>query len=159
MRQIKYILLVEPDYKSLYPPLGLMKISTWHKKRGDKVDFIRGKILTKKKYDKIYITTLFTYFAKEVIETINFYRNFYPSADIKVGGIFATLMPEYIKNSTGIAPHIGLLKAVEDCAPDYTFFPSLKYSLTFTTRGCPRDCKYCAVQVHEPRFFEDGKKV
>jgi hypothetical protein len=157
MKKTKNILLVEPDYNSLYPPLGLMKISTWHKRRGNRVDFIGGKILNKKRYDKIYITTLFTYFAKEVIETINFYKNFYPSADIKVGGIFATLMPDYIKKNTGITPHVGLLKAVEGCAPDYTLFPSLKYSLTFTTRGCPRDCKYCAVQIHEPRFFARDK--
>lgn len=153
MRSKQSILLVEPDYKSLYPPLGLMKISTWHKKRGDSVDFVRGKIFNKKRYDKIYITTLFTYFAKEVIETVNFYKNFYSSANIKVGGIFATLMPDYIKKHTGITPHVGLLKAVEDCVPDYALFPSLNYSLTFTTRGCPRDCKYCAVKIHEPRFF------
>lgn len=153
MKKTKKILLVEPDYKSLYPPLGLMKISTWHKGQGDAVDFVRGKGLNNRKYDKVYITTLFTYFAEEVIETINFYKNFYPSSELKVGGIFATLMPEYIKKQTGIAPHIGLLKSVENCIPDYSLFPTLKYSLTFTTRGCLRNCEYCAVKTHEPNFL------
>ena len=37
----KHILLVEPPYKSMYPPLGLMKISSWHKSKGDYVDFIK----------------------------------------------------------------------------------------------------------------------
>jgi len=153
MKKTKKILLVEPNYKSLYPPLGLMKISTWHKKRGDKVDFVKGNSLSKKKYSIIYITTLFTYYANEVIETINFYQSYYPSAKIKVGGIFASLMPDYIKNKTGITPHIGLLNSVENCVPDYSLFPHLNYSLTFTTRGCLRRCQYCAVRTHEPKFF------
>ena len=153
MKSKKTVLLIEPDYKSIYPPLGLMKISTWHKKRGNKVDFARGNVLYKKKYNAIYITTLFTYHANEVIETINFYRNYYPSAKLRVGGIFASLMPDYIKSRTGITPHVGLLNSVEKCVPDYSLFPNLKYSLTFTTRGCLRKCQYCAVRTHEPRFF------
>lgn len=153
MRKRKNILLVEPEYKSLYPPLGLMKISTLHKKKGDKVDFVKGKIINEKKYDVIYVTTLFTYGHREVVETVKFYEDFYHDAKIKIGGIFASLLPDYIKKETGINPHIGLFDPAENCSPDYSLFPAFNYSITFTTRGCFRKCPYCAVRKHEPMFF------
>jgi hypothetical protein len=167
----KKILLVEPGYKNSYPPLGLMKISSWHKIRGDTVDFVKDDNINqsffgyqppelKKHYDRIYITSLFTYHADEVIKSIKNYQSKYPGAEIKVGGILATLLPEFIKNQTEINPHVGLLSVAEKCSPDYSLFPELQCSITFTTRGCKRKCKFCAVKIHEPEFFvkEDWEK-
>ncbi|ODS36646.1 hypothetical protein BEH94_11690 [Candidatus Altiarchaeales archaeon WOR_SM1_SCG] len=165
----KDILLVEPAYKNPYPPLGLMKISTWHKRKGDNVDFIKdtphdpkldlfekNNVCYKKlrdHYDIVYVTSLFTYQAHYVATSVNYYKNRFPDSQIRVGGIMATLMPEYIEKKTGINPHIGLLQGVEDCPPDYSLFPNLEYSVTFATRGCRRDCPFCAVKKHEPEFF------
>lgn len=149
------ILLVEPAYKNPYPPLGLMKISTWHKNQGDNVTFIKldNPSFEHQHFDIIYITSLFTYNAKEVIDSILYLRGKYPKAEIKVGGIMATLLPEYIEGKTGIKPHRGLLYEAENCPPDYSLAPDLKCSITFTTRGCPRKCTFCAVRRHEPEFF------
>lgn len=36
------VLLIEPNYKNKYPPMGLMKISTYYKQRGDNVRFFKG---------------------------------------------------------------------------------------------------------------------
>ena len=36
------ILLIEPNYKNKYPPIGLMKISTYHRNLGDDVRFFKG---------------------------------------------------------------------------------------------------------------------
>mgnify|MGYP005646651933 CR=1 FL=1 len=172
----KQILLVEPAYRAEYPPLGLMKISTWHKKKGDNVQFFkdiknieeRDKFDKRKKhfhllkdhYDIIYITSLFTYNSWQVAKSAKYFQEKYPNADVKIGGIAATLVPEYFKKKTGISPYIGLLNGAENCQPDYTLFPYLKCSITFTTRGCPRKCPFCGVIKHEPKFFvkEDWPK-
>ena len=39
---MRNILLVEPNYKNKYPPIGLMKIATYHRMLGDKVTFFKG---------------------------------------------------------------------------------------------------------------------
>ena len=38
------VLLIEPNYKNKYPPIGLMKISTYYKMLGDKVTFFKGNL-------------------------------------------------------------------------------------------------------------------
>lgn len=167
--QKKHILLVEPAYNNLYPPLGLLKISTWHKRKGDNVQFIKDILHSpaldlfekeekcyknlKEHYDIIYITSLFTYQAQFVIDSIKYYKNRFPNAKIKVGGIMATLLPEYIKERVAIKPHIGLLRGAENCPPDYSLYPNWPYSISFTTRGCLRNCLFCAVKKHEPKYY------
>ena len=38
------ILLIEPGYKNKYPPIGLMKIATYHRMLGDDVKFYKGDV-------------------------------------------------------------------------------------------------------------------
>jgi hypothetical protein len=141
-----------------------MRISTWHKREGDEVDFKKETPILrpsfgykhpklKTHYDIIYITSLFTFHYSKVTSCIRKYQKRYPNADIKVGGVLATLLPSKIEEETKIKPHVGLLKKVEECPPDYSLFPKLPYSITFTTRGCIRKCKYCVVPIIEPKFF------
>ena len=38
----KKILLIEPNYQNKYPPMGLMKLATYYRERGDDVRFFKG---------------------------------------------------------------------------------------------------------------------
>jgi hypothetical protein len=152
-------LLVEPVAKTPFPPLGLLKISSMLQKRHPNcVIFTQvgnGQPEGLRSPYEIYITSLFTWDLGSVVKSIHFYRDTFPRSQINVGGIAASLMPEYIKTTTGIAPHIGLLEEAENCLPDYSlqFGRKMNASITFTSRGCPRNCKFCSVKVHEPSFF------
>lgn len=169
---IMRILLVEPNYKNKYPPLGLMKISTYHKNRGDYVQFIKGIVATNETWDRIYITTLFTFDYNEVIKTIKYYSFKVQSInDIYVGGILASLMPDKIKSTTGIINlHVGTLTNSNiigysdniniDLLPlDYSILHDTDYEYPagdnffgYTTRGCINNCDFCAVPKLEPKF-------
>ena len=124
------ILLIEPDYRNKYPPLGLMKISTFHKLQGDYVHFFKGcsKELLSKKWDRIYIATLFTFYWKKTIQTIEFYKNAVKSpADVFVGGVMASLAGDEIEAETGVTVIRGLLDQ-----PEMLFVQKL--------RSLPRAC-------------------
>ena len=94
----KNILLIEPGYNNKYPPLGLMKIAAYHGPDGkkDNVTFIKGedKNVLSKAWDRIYITTLFSFEWKKIEKTIDFALQVAnDQADrIFVGGIAASLM-------------------------------------------------------------------
>ena len=61
---VEDILLIEPAYKNKYPPIGLMKIAYFHRYiMHDYVRFAKGRLpegLENKKWDRVYVTTLFT---------------------------------------------------------------------------------------------------
>jgi len=137
------ILLVEPGYKTKFPPLGLMKISAYHKKLGDNVKFVKGinkQIPYENFWHRIYVATLFTYHWKITIETIKYYKLVVKgdTSRIVVGGIMASLMPEDVWKETGIVPTRGLLfepgvlgddnkYIINDMIPDYELFSNKDY--------------------------------
>lgn len=169
------ILLIEPAYRNKYPPLGLMKIATYHKLRGDYVDFFKGcsKELRGKTWDRIYVSSLFTFYWSQTIKTIEFYRNSVKSPkDIYVGGVLASLMTEELTQETGATVIPGLLDKpgmlgfkdkliVDHQIPDYSLLDEIEYKYPvsnayfgYATRGCPNNCQFCAVPKLEP-FFQN----
>jgi hypothetical protein len=94
----KRILLLEPGYKNKYPPLGLMKIAQYHGPRGkqDQVTFAKGtdSRLAMTPWDRVYITTLFSFEYDKIAETIDFALDMVKaeSQRVFVGGIAASLM-------------------------------------------------------------------
>ena len=178
------ILLIEPNYQNKFPPIALMKLSTYHKSLGDEVVFYKGDIksfiigriadkcvatlqsvepdfywpskrdviinyiqtrksefletlveehadaellvrnwlcyykdyywkkiyLQYPEWDRIFVTTLFTFYYDITVKTINEVKVLVkPNGMVHVGGILASLQPDEIEVATGIKPHIGLL--------------------------------------------------
>ena len=150
----KKVLLIEPLYKTKYPPLGLLKISRYHKNSNDKVTFVKGydKEVRNMKWDLVCITTLFTYQWNTVIKTIDYYKKCVDNIDkIRIGGIMASLLQKDIEKETGIKPYFGIWKKIDNLKPDYHLLKESNYmadwdaSIGFTTRSCPNGCQFCAV--------------
>ena len=239
------ILLLEPNYANKYPPIGLMKIATYHRNRGDQVRFFKGNLndlvidllwedclkqlrfidestnwLQKQsivkefiktrnkdllgslqptnslygplvikclkgfgdgfrrqtwklnpKFDRIYVTTLFTFYWKITVETIEFAKHLVRNPrEIRVGGVLASLLHEELEKETGIKPMKGLLDKpgmldegdptiIDDLALDYSILDDVEYEyptrsayFTFMTKGCTRKCSFCSVPILEPTY-------
>jgi hypothetical protein len=193
------ILLVEPDYRrnsrsireqvktenppkqrgdeSLwYPPIGLMKLARFHKDRGDEVHFVygcegKGEIFNAtESWDRIYITTLYTYNWDKIIETINYYKELVwgDIEKIFVGGIIASLLHKDLAAKTGVNVIKGVLNSpkqiglrgnrnIDLLPPDYSILDSRIYAINatyyaYTSRGCINSCSWCGVPIIEPTF-------
>lgn len=241
---IRKVLLIEPNYKNKYPPLGLMKLATYHRQLGDDVMFYKGEykdfileqlyaslikllykndnetewykykpqiikyiskgcsesleFLTKKnesmlvlnnlqtyrkyfktkeyleleefQWDRVCITTLFTFYWKKTVETINNFKQLCKSPEqVFVGGIIATVLNKELESATGIKCHKGLLdKAgildnneiiIDDLHLDYSILEEIDYVYPenngyygYMTRGCINNCKFCLVPTIEPKY-------
>jgi hypothetical protein len=243
--ETRTILLLEPNYSNKYPPIGLMKIATYHRNRGDEVRFFKGdlrelvlelfweacleqlryidsetpwehrkplikRFIKYKKaeslealeindnqnyiliynclvdyanrfrrkdldsirpFDRVYITTLFTFYWKITVETIEFAKKLVRHlTDIRVGGVLASLLHHELAHTTGIEPMKGLLDKpgmldpgdltiVDDLPLDYSILDEIEYDyptrsayFTFMTKGCTRKCSFCSVPILEPTY-------
>lgn len=111
---------------SKHPNLALMKISKWHKLRGDNVEWYDGI----SHYDKVYSAKVFTFTPD--------YGYFINSDEVEEGG-------------TGYDLHKALPEEIDRLQPDYTIYPKIdtKTAYGFLTRGCPNRCRWCVVPQKE----------
>lgn len=170
---MRNILLVEPPYKTKYPPLGLMKIAAYHKRLNDRVVFVKGCVpeMREERWDRVYVSSLFTYYWKETVKAIDYYQKSVPRrSDVFVGGVLATLLKDDLEAATGATIIPGLLDTpgvldqgdktkIDTLTPDYSIFRETShiYELQncyfgYATRGCPNRCSFCAVHRIEPIF-------
>jgi hypothetical protein len=105
---------------------------------------------------RILITSLFTYWSNEVHVAARYYHGRYPTADIEVGGIYASLMPDHCRRMLPFAQvRQGLYQdgAAESVRVDFSLLQeNLDYQIVHTTRGCTRHCSFCGTWRIEPEF-------
>jgi pyruvate-formate lyase-activating enzyme len=140
-----HVLLVEPEYYTTYPPLGLLKLSAYHKGKGDTTELVRGCKEVERKPDRVYVTSLFTWAWKPVWDAVRYYKRRFPTAEIWLGGLYASLLPEHATRSGADRVYVGLFKEAENLLPDYSLVPEWDGSIIFSSRGCNRNCFFCAV--------------
>ena len=111
-----------------FPNLALMKISAWHKKRGDTVEWA----FPLAKYDIVYQSKVFDDTYSPDIEWI-------PQAE------------KIVKGGTGYGLDNKLPDEIEHIYPDYSLYPNLTDNTAYgyLTRGCPRHCDFCIVSDKE----------
>ncbi|MDH7578488.1 MAG: hypothetical protein QHH75_11910 [Bacillota bacterium] len=117
--------LVDVDGK--IPNLALMKISAYHKKRGDRVKFYEPLF---DKPDIIYASKIFDFSSD--------YCYYPPNVPLVKGG-------------TGYDLNKSLPYEVENMCPDYNLY-RCNFALGFTTRGCIRSCPFCIVSLKEGKL-------
>jgi hypothetical protein len=170
------ILLVEPDYRSKFPPLGLLRIASYHKSVRDSVTFTRGCVdaLRSAHWHRIYVSSLYTWELPRTVRTVQYYGNSVSApTNIVVGGIGVTLMPGYVQERVPCTVVCGRVDrrgklgrgtpSLERYIPDYsildtpgwTYEPRDSYFCR-TTKGCIRTCKFCAVPRLEPHFARNS---
>lgn len=123
-----------------YPNLPLMKLSAYHKAKGDSVEWYEP--LLSGHLDRVYMSKVFSF-------TPDY--EYYINAD------------EIIRGGTGYAITLingrevydkskdkPLADEIEHIYPDYSIYPQFTdTAYGFLTRGCPRGCGFCHIKAKE----------
>lgn len=130
-----------------FPNLALMRISAYHKARGDEVEWWWTDLIH---YDIVYMSKVFSNeYSPDVPEPMN--------ADKVIKG--GTGYAIHLENGVEVfdkSKHTTLPDEIERMFPDYSIYPQYDFAVSMTSRGCPRGCSFCIVANKEGRC---SKKV
>ena len=160
----KKVLLIEPNYPSDYPPLGLAKIKAFLNSKGIESVFSR-RMIPDQSFDLIVVCTVFTYYSKYVFDVIKNRGIIHRDTPILVGGVMASIIPDAFDRFSNLFVYRGYSKILDGYKPDYDIIHKETqwddYSFIFTSRGCPNKCAYCVVwKIEKERWVNpDWKKM
>lgn len=110
-----------------FPNYALMKISAYHKAKGDLVDWWNP--LTTAYFDAIYSSKVFD-FTQD--------NPYLPSWTIRGGTGYSDIPVDQT-----------LPQEIDAMFPDYSIYPECDYAIGYLTRGCPNHCPWCVVPEKE----------
>jgi len=127
-----------------YPNLPLMKISAYHKAKGDEVELLNPF----RHYDIVYSSKVF---GDEYSDDYEYCIN----ADLIIeGGTGRAIAIKDGKETYIPEKDNPLPDEIEHIYPDYSLYPELTKDTAygFLTRGCPNNCPFCIVSKKEGRI-------
>ena len=125
-----------------FPNLALMRISSYHKAKGDTVEWWWSDFVH---YDIVYMSKIFSdAYTPDMPEPLN--------ADLVVkGGTGYCIHLEDGREVFDKTKNVTLPPEVERCFPDYSLYPQYDFAVSMTSRGCPNNCSFCHVVSKEGR--------
>lgn len=111
-----------------FPNLALMKISAWHKAKGDAVEWWNRLY----RYDRAYQSKVFD-------------STYTPDNE------YCIQADEVVQGGSGYGLDNKLPDEIEHSMPDYGLYGIADTAYGFLTRGCPRGCPFCIVAEKEGR--------
>lgn len=124
-----------------FPNIPLMKLSAWHKKQGDAVEWYEP--LFSGHMDIVYMSKVFSFTPD--------YPYFINAEKIIKGGSGYAITTIDGKEQYNKAVDLDLPVEIEHEYPDYSIYPKLnnERAFGFLSRGCPRGCEFCHVKNKE----------
>ncbi len=117
-----------------FPSLPLMKLSAWHKAKGDEIVFNMPLF----RVDMTYVACVFPNNTDKLPESEN----------VILGGSGFGISRRKYSSFKGLPVWEWLDPAIENMMPDYSLY-NTKASYGFTSRGCIRRCPWCVVPHKE----------
>lgn len=130
------------NLKDCFPNLVLMKLSAWHKKQGDSVEWYEP--LFSGHLDKVYMSKVFSFTPD--------YPYFVDADEVVKGGSgYCISLGTDGKERFDKSKDIELPYEIEHIMPDYSLYGITDTAYGFMSRGCPRGCDFCHVKDKEGR--------
>ena len=125
-----------------FPNLALMRISAYHKSRGDDVEWWWSDFIH---YDIVYMSKIFSdAYSPDVPEPMNADKVIKGGTGYCIQLVGGVEVFDESKN-TKLPPEM------ERMFPDYSIYPQFDFAVSMTSRGCPRGCSFCHVAAKEGR--------
>ena len=126
-----------------YPNLPLMKISAWHKRQGDTVEWYEPFNGLIKPFDKVYLSKVFSF-------TPDYDLPIYAEKVYRGGSGYCIKLVDG-KEVFDKAKDKELPTEIEHIYPNYSLYPEQTKDTAygFMSRGCPRGCDFCHVKTKE----------